>query len=376
MYNSLLAITSILFIFYIIQICYYYFHLFQLKNAPKNTKWQKVSVIVSAHNEQRHIHRLLERLKQQTYPKEKLEFIIVDDRSTDHTGQIIDQWHQKDARFKKIRIDEIQNGFGPKKRAIDTAIRQAEGEIILLTDADGRPQPGWVAGMVENFTDNRNMVLGYAPYETTAKSGIFQKLLALEYLSHAAISAASAASGFPLTCVGTNLGYHKKLYLELEGFGPYKAYHSGDDDLFLTHVRESSTAKIKYAAKRETQVYNNAPSTLNQFIHQRIRYASKGFVYPKKVGFGLLLLFILNFLFFISLFASLTHSVFAVSFWALFFIKIFVDTLFMKKIGALLGDTRHIYLMPIAEIFHVPYIVIFAILGNIKSYQWAGFKAK
>ena len=54
-----------------------------------------VSVIVAARNEEDNIGNLLEDLTEQSYPQEKLEIIISDDRSTDRTGEIIDNYTNK-----------------------------------------------------------------------------------------------------------------------------------------------------------------------------------------------------------------------------------------------------------------------------------------
>jgi cellulose synthase/poly-beta-1,6-N-acetylglucosamine synthase-like glycosyltransferase len=104
-----------------------------------------VSVIVPMHNEQNNVEGCLCSLLHQQYPKDKLEIIVVNDRSTDKTGAVLEKYSRENKNLQLIRIEELPPGFAPKKYAIDTAIRsRASGEIILLTDADGRPGPLWI----------------------------------------------------------------------------------------------------------------------------------------------------------------------------------------------------------------------------------------
>ena len=165
-----------------------------------------VSIVVSMHNEEKNASACLDKLVTQDYPKDKLEIIIVNDRSTDNTEQILSKYSHKYPFIQFITINEINTKIAPKKNAIDQAIRLSKGEIILLTDADGRPTSKWVEQIISSFTADTGMVIGYAPYQSAMdETSLSQQLLSLEYLSHAAVAAASCGIGYPLTCVGTNI---------------------------------------------------------------------------------------------------------------------------------------------------------------------------
>lgn len=335
-----------------------------------------ISVIVSARNEQKNLPGLIECLAKQDTENLTLEYIIVDDRSEDDTGQIIREQSQKDRRFKYIHVQDQIAGFAPKKRAIDTAIKQANGEIILLTDADGRPGPNWVASIVNIFNDGADMVIGYAPYSVNEKSGVVRKMLALEYFSHAAIAAASTGLNYPLTCVGTNMAYLKSVYQQIGGFGEYKSFISGDDDLFLTRVRETRQFKIRYATHPDSQVWNAEPRSFIQFINQRLRYASKGFNYPVKVTLVLILYMLYNFLLFsVPLLGFFNPNYFLVAVMGLFF-KMIIEYGFVKKAATLFQDTRFTNLYFLTSLLHIPYVLFFGIAGQLKIFKWAENKAE
>lgn len=347
-----------------------------VQKAARSNLRLSVSVVVSAHNEVINLPELLQRLAKQNYPRNLLEFIIVNDRSADQTAAVIRNFTHKDDRFRYIEINDRIAEFAPKKRAIDQAIQIAQGDIILLTDADGRPGNDWVKTMASYFTEDTDMVIGYAPYSVNPPRHFTKQLLALEYLSHAAMAAASSGTGFPLTCVGTNMAYRKKVYRDIDGFGQYKTYISGDDDLFLTRVRESGKYKIKYATEGAGHVFNDPPRLWSNFLHQRMRYASKGFSYPLKVTTGLIVYFLFNLFLLIGLSGVLFNwQLFRYSFLVLA-IKSLADFLFMRRAGITLNDTRFIHLIPIAELFHVPYIVTFGLLGQFRRFRWAGSEAE
>ena len=54
-----------------------------------------VSILIPASNEEKVIGRLLQRITNFTYPKEKLQVIVIDDASNDRTGEIVDDYKQK-----------------------------------------------------------------------------------------------------------------------------------------------------------------------------------------------------------------------------------------------------------------------------------------
>lgn len=348
---------------------------FKRLNYSRDTAYLPfVSVIVCAHNEEKNLPDCLQLLGKQDYPEDKIEFIIVNDRSSDGTQDIIDARVQEDNRFITFKISDRRADFAPKKRAIDMAISKSRGDLILLTDADGRPGPAWVRTMVSYYSPETDMVIGYAPYKVKPSGHFIKKILSLEYLSHALIAAASTGIGYPLTCVGTNMSYRKSLYKAIDGFGPYKNYISGDDDLFLNRVRAFRKYTIRYATDVRTHVFNNPPQLWSKFLHQRMRYASKSFKYPPLVMIGLASFFLLNVLIFAGL-VSFNQCLFFISLVA-WLIKTVAEYFFFKRGARVLNDTRYLNYFPIAVVLHMPYVILFAILGQLKIYHWQGSNAR
>jgi len=98
--------------------------------------WPSLSVVVPARDEQANIKTCLTSLLDQDYPD--LEVIVVNDRSTDDTGQIARDIAARDSRLRVVEIDTLPDGWCGKNHAMQRGIEQAGGEWILMHDADCR----------------------------------------------------------------------------------------------------------------------------------------------------------------------------------------------------------------------------------------------
>lgn len=95
---------------------------------------EKISVVVPIYNVEQYLVRCIESILQQTYPY--LEIILVDDGSSDHSGEICDQYKQKDAR---IQVIHKQNGGLSDAR--NAGIKLATGKYIGFVDSDDYIHP-------------------------------------------------------------------------------------------------------------------------------------------------------------------------------------------------------------------------------------------
>jgi len=103
----------------------------QKQNA---TTWPKVSLVIPACNEGETISAAMESLLKIDYPN--LEIILVNDRSTDATGQIIDQLSLIDRRIKAVHVNYLPPGWLGKVNALERGLSFTNSDWILLSDAD------------------------------------------------------------------------------------------------------------------------------------------------------------------------------------------------------------------------------------------------
>jgi len=93
-----------------------------------------VSIVVAARNEERNIREALRSLLALDYPQ--LQLIIVDDRSDDQTGAILDEMATCDPRLKIVHVTGLPGGWLGKNHALWTGSKLAPGDLLLFTDAD------------------------------------------------------------------------------------------------------------------------------------------------------------------------------------------------------------------------------------------------
>lgn len=337
-----------------------------------------VSIVVSARNEAQNLRRLVSCLTQQSYPSEKLDIVIVDDRSEDDSWKILTDEASRNRLLRPLRVTDLLPGFAPKKRALDLGIRSAQGEIILLTDADCTPPETWVRSMVEFYRPDVSVVLGYSPYRFDRPlPRILEGMLRLDYFSLNAVAAAGIGWGHPLTASGTNLSYRKQTFIDASGFESFKQWISGDDDLFVHKVANERIGNFAFALDPGAYVPAAAPNKWRQFWHQRIRFASKGRHYDYRMVAGLIAVYVLN----LSLIAGLVGSFFlgvdvALTVAGVWVVKSMAEFLFLSKAASLFGEGAQLkYFVPTAFL-HPFYVTLFGLLGLFGGYEWKGERFK
>jgi 1,2-diacylglycerol 3-beta-glucosyltransferase len=95
----------------------------------------KISLLVSAHNEEAVVEQLAANLCQLDYPAELYEVWVIDDRSTDRTPQLLDQLA---LRYSQLRVLHRTNGGGGKSGALNQVLPLTKGELIGVFDADAQ----------------------------------------------------------------------------------------------------------------------------------------------------------------------------------------------------------------------------------------------
>ena len=117
------------------------------RRVKKGSATPFVTVLIAAFNEQAVIEATIRNKLNQNYPKDRLEILVVSDNSSDKTDEIVDGI--KDARVRLIR----QEPRAGKTSALNLAIPQAKGEIIIFSDANSLYAPDTIRKLVTNFFD-------------------------------------------------------------------------------------------------------------------------------------------------------------------------------------------------------------------------------
>ena len=125
-----------------------------------------VSIIMPLYNSENFIEGSIASVVAQTYPL--WELIVVDDKSTDNSPNIVESYVRKDNRIKLITLD---SNMGPTN-ARNRAIKEARGKYIAFLDSDDVWLPDKLQYQV-SFLHENNLVLTYSAYETMDENSVY-----------------------------------------------------------------------------------------------------------------------------------------------------------------------------------------------------------
>ena len=336
-----------------------------------------VSVIIPVRNEAGHILRILEEMRNQDFPVNLLEVIVVDDFSEDSSMAYAERFAKQFPEFPLVLVPSAtleRKAFG-KKRAIERAVTRAKGEIILCTDADTMHGSGWISAMAGGFgLIQPQMVLG--PVVFCHGKNLLQKIQTLEFMGIMGTTAGSASLGYPVMCNGANLGYRRAAFIETGGYSGNLQFGSGDDQFLMNSIRKHfGQYAIIYTNDRKAIVSTEPEASLNGFLNQRLRWVSKsrGYRDPVVIAVGMVTWFI-HFLLLGGMVLGIYFPEILVLSLALWLIKILLEypmvwlmmRFFRKR------ELSGYYFM--AQVFQLVYVVLVGMLGLFLPYRWKGRK--
>lgn len=129
--------------------------------APLPENPPPVTVLVAAKDEQDNIGHCLDSLQKLDYPN--LEFIVIDDRSSDRTAEIVRARAADDSRLRLVQVRQLPDGWFGKPHAMQQGAAVAEGQWLLFVDADCRLSPGSVRAVVHHVLDQQGDMLSLWP---------------------------------------------------------------------------------------------------------------------------------------------------------------------------------------------------------------------
>jgi len=334
-------------------------------NQLKSEDLPTVSVIVAARNEEEKILRTLESLNKLEYPEGKLEIIIVDDRSTDKTGLIIDEFISGKAIFTKIIPDEPEGKMVGKVNALATAIKLAKGEVIMTTDADCRVKPGWVKAIASHYTNDVGMVDSYT---TQLADKPFNGMQAIDFIYLLIVAGGTINLGLPISCIGNNMSFRKKAYDEIGGYEALP-FSVTEDFTLLKAIYELKKYKIIFPLDNEAVVTSLACPDFISLYRQKKRWAVGGLGVPVR-GF-----FIMFWGYLTSLGVILTPLFFSPEWMYLIFFKIVIDFFILMPVHQKLGIVKNLKYFWAYEIYYVLYVLALPIMVLLsRKVIWKGRK--
>lgn len=327
-------------------------------------KYPFVSIIIPARDEQDNIIMCLESLVDSDYPRDKYEIIVVNDRSTDLTQSLVEQFAQKYTNIKLLNITkDSQKVEGGKPGALDFGIAKAEGEYILLTDADCKVNKKWISSMVKTFIEKDSDLV--AAFTLVKHDSFFDKYQAIEWILMHTMASGGMGLNFPLGCFGNNMAFKKSIYNQTGGYG--KIEFSVTEDLALLQTVHKMGGKINYICHRDSTVKTLPLNSIKDYLNQRKRWAIGG----KKLGWKATLFVLASLLIWITAVVSFIEGHYYLSV-IIMLLKVITDailvipTIYTVKEKGLLP-----YLLPSNFLFIIVELILPFLIIN-KKVEWKG----
>ena len=256
----------------------YYWRIIKHKNPNIDAEqWPSVSIIICARSEYENLQELVPQLLQMDYPN--FEIILIDDASWDGSTDYIEQLQKTESKIKGVFVTEdIKKNHLGKKLALSLGIKAAKNEVLLLTDADCRPQSqSWIKAMVYPYTQNPKIevVLGYSPFFKQSK--LVNLVARMENIYTGLNYLGFALRQNPYMGVGRNLSYKRDLFFAHKGFASHLHIASGDDDLFINQVSTAQNTAV--CLNPEGFVYSYSKNSFSEWFKQKKRHIAAGKYY-------------------------------------------------------------------------------------------------
>jgi cellulose synthase/poly-beta-1,6-N-acetylglucosamine synthase-like glycosyltransferase len=225
-----------------------------------------VSVLVACHNEELVVESLVRALAALHYPRSRLEVILVDDGSSDRTGELLD--HLTAGQRHMRVIHRAPGSGGGKSGALNTAAEVARGEVIVIFDADHIPRRNVVDRLVRHFQDPRvSAVQGRCIVRNSIQSRLARSV-AIDYFSGYLVNEYGRQALFELPAYGgANCAVRRSTLDRLGGWNEDSV--TEDTDLTLRVVLAGERVRYDVTAVDTEE----SATTIGRFVKQRYRWA-------------------------------------------------------------------------------------------------------
>lgn len=333
------------------------------ENPQTNT-----SVIIAFRNEEENLDKLVKSLDVQTLQTDKIEFLFINDHSTDNSAQLLRALCDGKNNFKLFELPESVKG---KKAAIYYGIENANGELIVTTDADCYMGENWLRSIVAYYEKYKPKLIS-APVIIENDKSWFANFQSVELLSLIGSGAGAIGINRPIMCNAANMAFEKGFYLKNQDLANSK-YVSGDDIFFLLNTKKIGGKQIHFIKSHDAFVYTKPLKTMKEFVHQRIRWVSKSSGYRDfDIGFVSIVIYLMNLMILLLTFLSFTDIRFLIILLVMFFIKSGVDSFFLNTLHKYFYQKLLNTFFKMHQLVNILLTAFIPILAIFSPFKWKG----
>lgn len=236
-----------------------------------------MSVLIPAYNEGVVIEDTLHAIAQQDYPEHAYEVLLINDGSKDDTLEIAERMA---AIYPCIKIVNVPKGMGGKgkSRTLNNGLPHANGELIVVYDADSTPEPDCVRLLAQTLLADKKLVAVNGKVRTRNwRDSILTRFIAIEFIFFQWIFQGGRWQRFELsTLMGTNYVIWRDALETLGGFDE-KSLVDDTEMSFRIFLGQRRIKWVPYAVG-----WQQDPPSLSVFIKQRSRWTQGNFYVTSK----------------------------------------------------------------------------------------------
>ena len=366
---ALLLSISISYIYIINKYTIGWRNLKTIKSKNENKNIYSFSIIIAFRNEANNISTLLNSLMQIEYPIDLFEIILINDDSTDNSNEIVKEFISNNNKNWKL----LQSSEG-KKSAIKKGIYNSNFEYIFTTDADCI-LPKNILKSYDQELQQKKWKLISGPVSFLSNNSFLGRIFELEFMSLISSGAGAIGINKPIMLNAANLVFKRKIALEASD-AIYESKIASGDDIFLLHyiIKQYGNKDITFLKNKDAIIQTESPKTLNQWLSQRLRWASKAKYYKinnTSISAFIILLFNIAHLFTFALFLLDNSWVYYID---LLLIKLMIDFPILYSASKFFDKKISLPAFLTIELLYPFYIVGIGISGFFMKSSWKGRK--
>jgi hyaluronan synthase len=252
---------------------------YSYKPVPDRGYRPKISVIVPVYNEEKGIGKTIDSILNSDYPKDKLELVVIDDKSKDSSLEVLNKKHAERA----FTLVKHEKNLG-KRHAMATGVKYCTGDILVCIDSDTEVKSDAIKLLVQPFTDQEVFcVCGNGVVANEFEPEINNTLTRLQKVWYAdsfrVRKGVESLFGIVICCSGVLSAYRKEKFEKVidqwlnEKFLGHEVV-SGDD-------RQMTNLMMQIGGKSVFQsnalAYTFAPHKFKKFLIQQLRWGRSAF---------------------------------------------------------------------------------------------------
>ncbi|MCW4030543.1 MAG: glycosyltransferase [Candidatus Bathyarchaeota archaeon] len=252
---------------------------YSYKPVPDLGYRPKISVIVPVYNEESGIASTIDSILDSDYPKDKLELVVIDDKSKDKSLEVI---NKKRAQRNFILVAHEKN-LG-KRHAMATGIKKCTGDVLVCIDSDTIVKPDAIKMLVQPFTDPQVYCVcgnGVVANESDPKiNNTLTRLQKVWYADSFRIrKGVESIFGIVICCSGVLSAYRKEKFQQVVDEWLNEKFLGHDvvsgDDRQMTNLMMRMGGKSVFQSN--ALAYTYAPHKFKKFLIQQLRWGRSAF---------------------------------------------------------------------------------------------------